>query len=231
MVRKSAIIVAAGSGQRMKQKTPKQFLKINGKPILQYTLQVFETCNDIDDILVVLPPNLVKKYESVFKKEWNIGKLYCTVQGADQRHLSVWNGLSVLPEDTDIVVIHDGVRPLVTHSIIRNSIEKAKETGAAVVGVKSKDTIKKVNHGYITTTIPRSELVLVQTPQTFRKKIIMAANQTAFKTNRFSTDDSALVEMAGYPVSVVAGDWMNIKITTPEDLKIAELLLNERSMS
>ncbi|MDZ7722908.1 MAG: 2-C-methyl-D-erythritol 4-phosphate cytidylyltransferase [candidate division KSB1 bacterium] len=226
---KTAIIVAAGSGQRMRCKTPKQFIEIAGKPILQHTLQVFESCDDIDDILVVLPPEWVSVYDPIFRSDWKISKLMQTVAGAGQRHLSVWNGLQALPDDTEIVIIHDGVRPLITRDIIRNSIYTAARDGAAVVGVQSKDTIKRVKDTRIVETIPRDDLILVQTPQTFRKDVILAANRSAFDTDRFSTDDAALAEMAGYPVTLVPGIWTNIKITSPEDLKVAEWLLRERS--
>ena len=228
-MRKTAIIVAAGSGQRMRCKTPKQFIEVAGKPILQHTLEVFESCNDVDDIMVVLPPEWAHVYDPIFKKEWNIKKLVHTVTGAGQRHLSVWNGLQAMPHDTEIVIIHDGVRPLVTHEIIRNSIYSAARDGAAVVGVHSRDTVKQIKDGRVVETIPRDDLILVQTPQTFRRDVILAANRTAFDTHRFSTDDAALAEMAGFPVTVVQGSWTNIKITSPEDLKIAEWLLRDRS--
>ena len=227
---RTAIIVAAGSGQRMRNKIPKQFLDIDGKPVLWYTLRQFESCSQVDQILVVLPQHLLQEYGSTIKNEWNFDKIYRIVPGAQQRHLSVWNGLLEMPEDTEIVIIHDGVRPLVTHAMIRHSVEKALQAGAAVVGVKPKDTVKRVQNDHVLETIPRDDLIMVQTPQTFRKQVILDANRQAFESGMFSTDDAALVEMAGYPVVVVPGDWTNIKITTPEDLKIAQVLLRERRM-
>ena len=141
----AALIVAAGSGRRMAKAIPKQFIEINGKPILRYTLQAFQTCTEIDYIYVILPADRISEYSVIFRKQWGISKLVATVAGGEQRHLSVWAGIEAVAQDVDIIMIHDGVRPFVTHRILRESIDAAEKYGAAVVGMRPKETVKTVD--------------------------------------------------------------------------------------
>jgi 2-C-methyl-D-erythritol 4-phosphate cytidylyltransferase len=221
----AAIIVAAGSGQRMGGAIPKQFLEINGKAILRYTLEKFQSCPEIEQIYVILPANFIATYEEVFRVEWKIDNLVKVVAGGAERHLSVWAGLEALEKDVEIVMIHDGVRPFVSSRILRESIFAAEQFGAAVVGLTPKDTVKQIAGEYVEKTMNREQLLLAQTPQTFRKDVIVNANKNAFRTGSFSTDDAALVEQMGMRVAIVPGEWTNIKITSPEDLVVARAII------
>lgn len=223
----AAIIVAAGSGKRIGGDVAKQFLVIGGKPILRHTLEKFQSCSDIDSVFVILPESVAEAYESIIRHDWEITKLIQTIGGGTERHYSVAAGLKAVDESVDIILIHDGVRPFVSSRILRDSIKAAHEHGAAVVGLKPKDTVKKVAGGFVDTTLPRDTLVLAQTPQTFRREVILKANELAFQHHRFSTDDAALVEQMGHPVAVVEGDWRNIKITSPDDLVLAKAFFEE----
>lgn len=204
---------------------PKQFIEINGKPILRYTLEKFQLCSDIEQIYVILAAEYVNALSEIFVKEWRITKFVRAIVGGAQRYDSVWAGLQHLGEDVDIVMIHDGVRPFVTPRVMRDSIVAAKRCGAAVVGLTPKDTVKYIDHDHVERTMDRQRVLLAQTPQTFARTVIMSAYQIARKNASFSTDDAALVEQSGGVVAVVAGDWKNIKITSPEDLIIAEAFL------
>jgi 2-C-methyl-D-erythritol 4-phosphate cytidylyltransferase len=149
------------------------------------------------------------------------------VTGGKERQDSVYNGLQSLADDTDIVLVHDGVRPLVTHKIIRESLRVAERDGACIAAVPVKDTIKRVQNNVVQKTLNRAELWQVQTPQTARYQWLMAAHSAARQQNYYTTDEAALLEWHGYPVSVINGDYNNIKITTPEDLAIARVIYQE----
>jgi len=221
----AALIVAAGSGKRMGGHTPKQFLEINGKPILQHTLERFQASSAVDQIYVVTSPEFTDHYSSVIKADWRITKLCKVIAGGKERHHSVWAGLQALDPDVDVVLIHDGVRPFVSDELIRQSVLSARTHGAVVVGASAKDTVKIVDGDFVKETIDRNSVLLAQTPQTFRKEVIVDAYRHAFATNSFSTDDSALAESVGHKVAVLHGDSTNIKITLPEDLMFAEAFL------
>ncbi len=225
----TAIIVAAGSGTRMGGMLPKQFLTFKNKPILQHTLERFQSFSEIDSICVVLPPDFVAEYERIIVRDWNISKANCVVAGGGERHLSVWAGIQAVSSETDIIMIHDGVRPFVDERIINESINAALQHGAAVVCKTPKDTVKQRNGNVIHHTLNRETIVLAQTPQTFQKDVILKANEFAFAHNTFSTDDAALVENMGAPVAIVEGDWKNSKITSPEDLLIANAILESEN--
>ncbi len=221
----AALVVAAGSGVRMGGAMPKQFIEIANKPILQHTLERFQHSAAIDQVYVILSPEYVDEYAAIIENNWRISKLVKVVAGGAERHLSVWAGLQNLSKDVEIVLIHDGVRPFVSEQIIDASIKSAVLYGAAVVGVPPKDTVKQVEGDVIGHTLDRKTLLLAQTPQTFRKNIILKANEQAFADNAFSTDDAALVERMGRQVAIVPGEWKNIKITSPEDLVVAKAFL------
>ena len=221
------IIVAAGTGSRMKKGINKQFIKLNSKEIIAYTIDKFYNNENIDDIVVVIKKdeedyfieNIINKY-----KFENIKIAY----GGAERQDSVYNGIKKLEKNCDIVLVHDGARPFITDNIIKNSIAQAKEHNAVVVGVKVKDTIKVVSEdGNIVDTPNRSYLWSVQTPQVFKYEIITKAYQDAYNDNYYGTDDAMLVERIGYNVKMVEGSYDNIKITTQEDLNFGEQILKK----
>lgn len=217
----SAIIAAGGRGRRMNSSVSKQFLKIKGHPILYYTLKTFESLNFIDEIILVIGSNdreLAEKEINYYR--FNKVKI---VEGGSERQNSVYNGLSKLCPQTDIVIIHDGVRPFVTKKMIKNSIKGVEKYGAVGVAVPVKDTIKVVdNNEFIMDTPKRSDLRAIQTPQVFKYDLIMKAYEKAFQDGFYGTDDTVLVERLGHPVKLIDGSYENIKITTPEDILIAE---------
>lgn len=221
------IIVAAGTGSRMKKGINKQFIKLNSKEIIAYTIDKFYNNENIDDIVVVIKKdeedyfieNIINKY-----KFENIKIAY----GGAERQDSVYNGIKKLEKNCDIVLVHDGARPFITDNIIKKSIAQAKEHNAVVVGVKVKDTIKVVSEdGNIVDTPNRSYLWSVQTPQVFKYEIITKAYQDAYNDNYYGTDDAMLVERIGYNVKMVEGSYDNIKITTQEDLNFGEQILKK----
>lgn len=213
-----AIITAAGYGKRMGR--PKQFIEIGCKPILERTLTVFNGTKVVDEMILVVNPEDVER-----SKKLKFSKLKKIIAGGKERQDSVFNGLKALPEDAEIVAIHDGARPFVSEQIIEKAISEAKDFGAVVVGVPVKDTIKSVtsNGNRVTGTLNRDELWAAQTPQVFKKDIIVRAYQCKHRV----TDDAMLVEKLGIPVKMVMGSYQNIKITTTEDLKIAQGILKK----
>lgn len=219
------VIVAAGTGSRMNMGINKQFIKLEGKEIIAYTIEKFYNNSNIEDIVVV-----VKEDESEFFKKEILDKYnFKNVKiayGGKERQDSVYNGLKLLDEKCDVVLIHDGARPFVSDKIIDKSIEEAKEHKAIVVGVPVKDTIKVIDDDKnIVDTPNRSVLWAVQTPQTFDYNILIDAYKDAFKNKFYGTDDAMLVERIGYKVKMLEGSYNNIKITTQEDLNIGSQIL------
>ena len=223
----TAIITAAGSGKRMGTDQKKQYLKLQNKPILYYTLKNFSECPAIDEIVLVLPQEDIEYVKNEIIAKYKITKITTYVAGGKERQDSINNALNVLPCDKgDIVVIHDGVRPFITDEIITESIEAARKHGGAVAGVMVKDTIKELDSGVYSKTLQRDRLVAVQTPQTFQAGLIKEAYRNADKEGFYSTDDAALVEKySATAVVFIEGSYFNIKITTPEDIIFAEAIL------
>lgn len=221
----SALIPAAGRGERMGGEVKKPFLLLNDKPIIVHTLSRFQRCDLIDEIIPIVSAEDVDRTWRIVRK-YEFTKVTKVVSGGETRQRSVYNGLRTLGEKTDVVVIHDGVRPFVTDEIIRGCVERAFKAGAAIAAVPVKDTIKEVSpEGIVLHTLERSRLWAIQTPQVFRKKLILKAHELALERGIEATDDAALVEMMGGKVHVVMGSYENIKITTPEDLILARTLL------
>ena len=222
----SAIIVAAGTGTRLGAEKPKQFLEIHGKPIIIHTLERFENCPAVDEIILVLANDEIESFQTDVKK-YNLKKLSKNVAGGKSRAESVFNGLNAIDaEQTEIVAVHDGARPLVSSAEITATIEKARETGAAWLVAKVTDTIKEVAGEKIIGTIDRANLRRALTPQGFRYKIL----KQAFDENNFNeaaTDECLLVEKLGYEIATIEGNARNIKITTREDFTIAEVFLKQ----
>lgn len=222
----SAIILAGGKGKRMRSAISKQFIDIKGKPIIYYTLKKFRENKKIDNIIVVLPEDEVKYFkENILKKyELRINKI---VIGGKERQDSVYNALKSLKNSsTDIVLIHDGARPFISERIINEGIKFAEIYGAAAPGVMPKDTIKVKNEKNFSVDTPnRANLVSIQTPQVFKFDEILECHEKIRYNGEKVTDDTMVVEKYGYSVYLYDGEYTNIKVTTPEDLILAERLI------
>jgi 2-C-methyl-D-erythritol 4-phosphate cytidylyltransferase len=218
-----ALIVAAGKGRRMKTRQPKQYMALGGRPILARTLQAFDRHTEIDRIFVVLPETDIAEYRASAIAQAGIGKVVAVVAGGDHRQASVVNGLRAIPDKDGIVLIHDGVRPLVTGALISACIQGARQWGACIPAIEAYDTLKKVRaNGLVERTVPRQRIVMAQTPQAFRLALIRQAHQTAIDRGWRATDDASLLEQMGAAVHVVEGSRQNLKVTRPEDLALAE---------
>ncbi len=224
----SAIIVAAGSGNRLGGEVPKQFQLLRGKPILCHTLQVFEHCDLIENIVVVASEEWLGYVSQQMVDRFAISKIKKVVTGGKQRQDSVFAGLQALKGEAEIVAVHDGVRPFITDDKLKEVIDAALKFGAAILAVPPRDTIKIEKSGFVEKTPSRDKLWCVQTPQVFKFDLIYNAYVKAFEHGIYHTDDSALVERLGWQVKIVEGEQENIKITVPFDLKIAESILSER---
>lgn len=219
------VIVAAGTGSRMNMGINKQFIKLEGKEIIAYTIEKFYNNSNIEDIVVVVKEDEFEFFKEEILDKYNFKNIKIAY-GGKERQDSVYNGLKLLDEKCDVVLIHDGARPFVSDKIIDKSIEEAKEHKAIVVGVPVKDTIKVIdNDKNIVDTPNRSVLWAVQTPQTFDYNILIDAYKDAFKNKFYGTDDAMLVERIGYKVKMLEGSYNNIKITTQEDLNIGSQIL------
>lgn len=229
-----AIITAAGKGTRLKSNISKQFLNIYDKPILAHTISIFENSSKIDAIYVSAPRNYIESCREDIIKKYCFTKVSKVIAGGSHRQASVFNVLSSIPSSTDIVLIHDGVRPLVTSDEVEATIKKLKndnkkdpEVKGVILAAPARETIKKMSGNTIDSTIPRDTVWHAQTPQTFFYRNIMEAHTKAFKEGFIGTDDSSLIERMGWKVNVVRGRHENIKITTPVDLFLAELFMNK----
>ncbi|GAA0745784.1 2-C-methyl-D-erythritol 4-phosphate cytidylyltransferase [Clostridium oceanicum] len=222
-----AVVVAAGKGTRMNLNVSKQFVNINGKPLLYYTLDRFCKNDNIDGIVLVTLEDKIDYCIDKIIKKYNISKIIDVVSGGSSRQESVYKGLKALPKDCETVLIHDAARPFINDKIIDDGIKYSKIHGACTCGVKPKDTIKlKGNKGFSLNTPNRDELFMVQTPQCFNYDLILDCHEK-LKVDKFDvTDDTMIVEKYNNPVYLYEGSYSNIKITTPEDLVIAEKILN-----
>lgn len=226
----TAIVLAAGSGSRMKSKTKKQFMEIKGKPVIWYSLFEFEKSR-VDEIILVTGKEDIDYCKCKIVEKYNLKKIKNVVAGGSERYESVYNGLKEVTGN--IVLIHDGARPLINNEIIERSIEGTIKSDACVVGVPVKDTIKRANkEGYIIDTPNRSELWITQTPQSFKTDLVKMAYKKMKEelekgnTTLNITDDAMVVEeFTTNQVRFVQGDYKNIKVTTPEDIDIAELFI------
>jgi 2-C-methyl-D-erythritol 4-phosphate cytidylyltransferase len=226
----AALIPAAGRGQRMGLDIEKQFLQLRGKLLLAHTLAQFEITPDIDRIVVIVPEGREAFcYQEIVEPE-GLRKVTHIVAGADTRQLSVMAGFRCLDGDVDIVVIHDGARPFVTPSMIRAAIDAARQNGSAVAAIPESDTLKRVSgEGTVIETVDRRNLWRAQTPQAFRRPILQRALAYAAQYNIDATDEASLVESLSWPVRIFLGSVWNFKITSPDDLMLAELLLDQHA--
>ena len=224
----SAIIVAAGKGVRMGSNVDKLFLELNGSPVIAHTWRTFEEARPIDELRIVVRKEMQSLFEAVAKK-YKFNKPFRLITGGAERQDSVWNGLQAISAESEIVVIQDAARPCTSAELIAATIDAARETGAAVAAQALTDTIKESDDGqFITRTLDRSKLWAVQTPQTFRTKIIRRALEEVRKRNLVVTDDTAACELIGQAVKMVVCTGPNPKITRQEDISFVETLLRAR---
>ena len=221
-----AIIPAGGSGKRMQENLSKQYLLLDGIPVLAHTLRVFQGSPNIDEIFLIVPGDDIKYARECIVEKFGISKVSRIVAGGRERQDSVRNGIDILRSDHDIVVIHDGVRPFISERLVHFAILEALKQAAVTVGVPVKDTVKLVDgHGEILKTLNRDSLWLTQTPQAFKRDVIKKAYETAYRDNYYGTDDASLVERLGITVKMICGSYDNIKITTKDDIMLAEVLV------
>jgi len=226
-----AIIPAAGLGRRMGNRTHKQYLYLNEVPILVHCLRTFAAHPAIDEIIIVTPEDQLDFCRWDIVHAYSIDKVRALVRGGAQRQDSVRNGLRACQcSADDIILIHDGVRPLVDAKTIDAVIAGVQEHGACIAAVPVKDTLKTVRNGMIESTPERSNLWAAQTPQGFRCNLIANAHEQALAHKFSATDDASVLEWHGHPVAIVEGSYANLKITTPEDLILAQALLEQRNM-
>ena len=221
------VIAAGGRGRRLGGTTPKQFLLLDGIPILQRTTELFASLRSVGEIVVTSPRDCLRRVERLLAGI-ACGKLVSIVPGGKERQDSVWRGLQGFLLRPDIVLVHDAVRPFVSRQTIEEVILAATKYGAAVTGVRIQDTVKMEGEkGYYSGTIDRSKLWAVQTPQGFAYDLLLRGHRKARSRGYVGTDEASLVERLGIPVRIVEGDPMNIKITTPQDLRLAKMWLKE----
>lgn len=222
-----AVILAGGNGTRMGVDIPKQYLSINGKPIIIYSAEVFQNHNYIDGIIVICSNNYIDHVKGIFQ-QYKISKLIKVCYGGATRQLSSYNSVKLKEcKNDDIILIHDAARPFISSKIITNLINSVKDDFSSAVYVNMSDSIIRTNSDFVEEYIPRNEIYYAQTPQAFKKRIILECHQKAINENIEFTDDASMVHHYGYQVKKVAGDKMNFKITTTEDLNYAEYVLKQ----
>jgi 2-C-methyl-D-erythritol 4-phosphate cytidylyltransferase len=221
----AAIIVAAGKSERMGKDVDKAFLHLATKPVLAYSLQAFEACPDIDEVVLVVRKDRMESARGMAHM-FGCSKVRKVVAGGSQRQDSVVNGLDAINPDAEIVAVHDGARPCVTPALISQTVSVAAKHGAAVASTKVTDTVKLVEKGTtVTRTLDRSKIWTVQTPQTFQVRLLREAYEAVRKKKLAVTDDASAVELLGRDVHLVSSVVPNIKITTIEDLPVVAVLL------
>jgi 2-C-methyl-D-erythritol 4-phosphate cytidylyltransferase len=223
----SAIIVAAGKGIRMNDKTRKQYLDLAGRPILAYSVMAFDACDLIDKIFLVIPKEDIEYCRKNIIPLLELKNGLDLIPGGEERQNSVYNALRAMDTKTDTVVVHDGVRPFIQPEKLESCILGAKKFGACILGIPVGDTIKCVGKsGFIKKTLSRDNIWLAQTPQAFKYELIKKAHETARHDGYTGSDDSLLVERLGMDVRIINGSKNNIKITVREDLVVARAMLD-----
>ncbi|HBH88200.1 MAG TPA: 2-C-methyl-D-erythritol 4-phosphate cytidylyltransferase [Syntrophaceae bacterium] len=221
-----AIIPAGGSGKRMQEYLSKQYLLLDGIPVLVHTLRIFQKSPEIHEVFLIVPENDIAFALQHIVEKNGISKVSRILKGGRERQDSVRSGINALEDEHHIVIIHDGVRPFITEEILHAVISEAFKERAVTVGVPVKDTVKTVDdNGWVAETLDRNRLWLIQTPQAFTRDIIQKAYEDAYKDHYYGTDDASLVERIGINVKVIHGSYDNIKITTKNDLVLAEVLI------
>jgi 2-C-methyl-D-erythritol 4-phosphate cytidylyltransferase len=228
MEKLAVIIPAAGSGSRMGSSKPKPFLLLGDKSILWYTISAFAKVESVIQIIIPTSKDWISEVQEICNSIPNQKIQFKVILGGSERQFSIQNGLDHIKHDVTLVAVHDAVRPFISAELIMRTAHEASKFGGAIVGVPAKDTIKKVNSSLsILNTPNRKELWQAQTPQIFRKSILIQAYKSAIENKFVGTDDASLVERVGGEVKLVEGDRENLKITYPVDLKIAEMILKE----
>jgi len=221
----SVVFPAAGQAHRMQVGLNKVFLTLAGKPMLLRTLLTFSKVPDVGELIIAVGADEVEPVTSLLGCVKGLAP-WRVVEGGTERQDSIRNGLALVSEEADIVLVHDAARPLIRRDTIEELIRIVRAKGAAIIAVPEKNTIKiAAEDGTVAATPPRSSLWQVQTPQGFRKDILMEANRKADEDGFLGTDDASLVERLGVPVRIVRGEYSNIKVTTPEDMVVAEAIL------
>jgi 2-C-methyl-D-erythritol 4-phosphate cytidylyltransferase len=223
----TAIVLAAGRSTRMGGGPNKQFIELLGKPLVYYSLAAFEQCPAIDTVVLVRRSDYAQQAEQVVR-EFGFKKVVAFADGGTERQDSVSNGLKACESRTDIVAVHDGARPLVTPALIESTIVSARAFGTGIAATKVVDTLKEANeHKTVVRTVDRTKLWAVQTPQTVKYRLLRDAYAKVFEKKQVVTDEAAAVELLGEKVHLVETPFLNLKITTPSDLAIAEALLRQ----
>jgi 2-C-methyl-D-erythritol 4-phosphate cytidylyltransferase len=220
------IIPAGGRGRRMGGEIPKQYLSLAGVPILVHTLREFQRSLFVDEIFLVVSEGDVADVQRDMVERYDLSRISLVIAGGRERQDSVRNALAHVRDEHGIILVHDGVRPFVTGELIERAVAGAKEFGAVALGVPVRDTVKEADAaGRVVKTVQREGLWLVQTPQAFRREVILAAYERAAQDGYYGTDDASLVERTGTPVRMIPGEADNIKVTAPEDLKRGERIV------
>jgi len=217
-VKTFAIIPAAGKGKRFGESLPKQFHQINRKEILVYTLEIFQRCSLIDEIII---PSMREYFGLIFSlaEKYKITKLKAVVEGGKERQDSVYNALiSIDAKRNDLIVVHDAARPMLNEKLLNTALKAAKKSDNIMVALKGRDTLVRKEKNVLN-YVDRENIYYVQTPQIFRYFILKDSLEKAYKENFYGTDESMLVSRAGYKIEIVEGTASNIKITTPEDVE------------
>lgn len=224
----TAIILAAGKGKRMNAGMNKQFINLKGRPLLAHTLEAFQNCEAIDSIILVAGMDELQLCKEQVLDVYPFTKVDKLIKGGDERQQSVYNGLAALDTGCEVVVIHDGARPIVPGNIIEKCIEGAKAYGAVSAGMPAKETVKILDgNGFVECTPKRETVWVTQTPQAFQPEIIRRAHENALGGGISGTDDAFLAECLGIKVKMIESSYENIKVTTPEDIILAEIILNK----
>ncbi|RSD21561.1 2-C-methyl-D-erythritol 4-phosphate cytidylyltransferase [Mesobacillus subterraneus] len=221
------IIPAAGQGKRMGAGKNKLLLTLEGVPVLIHTLKVFEDDAECSGIILAIHHDDEEEFRALLNT-YGIRKVSSLVKGGKERQDSVYNGLLAVGSMDGIVLVHDAARPFIKQGIIHELVDAASKEGGAIVAVPVKDTIKKAAGKLVAETVERSSLWSVQTPQAFRASVLLEAHNKAAREQFLGTDESSIVERIPHPVSIIEGDYDNIKLTTPEDLYFAEAILRKR---
>jgi len=229
MKKLAVIIPAAGSGSRMGGTRPKPFLEIGGRSILSYTIEAFLKVDEVAQVIVPVSEEWMGEVQGIFESLKSRDVDFEVVNGGSERQYSIYNALKKVDDKVDLIAVHDAVRPFISETLIKKTCKMAFDFGGAIVGVPAKDTIKQVDDELsIRNTPDRKFLWQAQTPQIFKKELLIKAYESAINESFIGTDDASLVERIGGEVKMVEGERENLKITYPVDLKIAELIITEK---
>jgi len=221
-----ALIAAAGIGRRMGGQG-KQYLLLGGEPMLAHTLRAFESCSAVQQIVVAAGGEDLGRCRELVK-HYKFNKVRQVVEGGRERQDSIYNGLRALPEQTKVVAVHDGARPFVTSAVIEDCFSGLDGWDGVIAGVPAKDTLKRIEGEKVVETLDRQDIWQIQTPQVFPADLLVKAYKKAGSDGFYGTDDAVLMERLGYRIRIIMGSYENIKITTPDDVVIAEAILEKR---